>query len=346
MIANVDLRLVQSDFFGLHTHCCNIEEFGKSHSARSIIISVRLKNILLGSNQKVWLAALSVSGSVVLVGGVVAFTPLVAVAASVPSIDLGTAGAYSVLAGSTITNTGNSTLQGDLGLSPGTAVTGFPPGLVSGATNVGNANAEQAQVDTTTAYTQAVDASPSTTQPADLIGLTLSPGVYSVPAGISNLTGTLTLNGQGNPDAVFIFQMPSTLITSSASDIVLENDANACNIFWQVTSSATLGTGSSFQGTIIALTSITADTGATITGRLLARNGAVTLDSNTIANPVCSATTTTTPPTATPTGATVVPASHTGEPWSGWPWWLGVGIMGSAGLLLLRPRLARAHQIR
>ena len=327
----------------------------------SIIISVRIKKILLSSNQKVWLAALSVSGSVVLAGGIVAFTPLVAAAASVPSVDLGTAGSYSVLAGSTVTNAGSSTLQGDLGLSPGTAVTGFPPGLISGTTNVANANAEQAQVDTTTAYTQATDASPSTTQSADLTGLTLSPGVYSVPAGTSNLTGTLTLNGQGNPDAVFIFQMPSTFITSSASDIVLENDANACNIFWQVTSSATLGTDSSFQGTIIALTSITADTGATITGRLLARNGAVTLDSNTIANPVCLATTTTTPPTktttppttttttpptATPTGATVVPASHTGEPWSGWPWWLGVGIMGSAGLLLLRPRLARAHQIR
>jgi hypothetical protein len=303
-----------------------------------------LENKHMSLNKKVRWTVLSFSGTVVLAGGIVTFNPLAASAASLTNVDLGTAGAYSVLAGSTITNTGSSTLQGDLGLSPGSAVTGFPPGQISGATNIDNSAAIQAQVDTETAYTQAADATPATTQTADLAGLTLSPGIYSVPAGTSNLTGTLTLNGQGNPDAVFVFQLPSTLITSSASDIVLENDANPCNIFWQVTSSATLGTSSSFQGTILALTSITADTDATITGRLLARNGAVTLDSNTISNPVCLASTPTAP--TAPTAPIVVPAAHTGEPWSGWSWWLGVGFLGSAGLFLLRPRIARSHQIR
>jgi hypothetical protein len=350
---------------------------------------MKLKNIKKPTNQRLYIAVLAAGGSVILAGTLVATTSVTAFASSTTGVDLGTAGSYSVLAGSTVTNTGNSTLQGSLGLWPGTATTGFPPGQVGGATNIGNADASRAQTDATAAYTQTANMTPVISQQADLAGLTLDPGVYSVPAGTSNLTGTLTLDGKGNPDAVFVFQMPSTLITSSASNIVLTNDANPCNIYWQVSSSATFGTDSSFQGTVIALTSITVNTNTAITGHLFARNGAVTLDSDTVSNPVCLAATTTTPPTTTtttppttaktpttttitppttaktpttttttppttaktpttttttPTGATIVPATHTGEPWSGWPWWLGIALMGSAGVLLIRPRSARAHR--
>ncbi len=333
---------------------------------------MRLKNAMAEIRRNARWPVLTAGASAVVVGAFVTIASPSAFAGSVSSVVLGTAGSYSVLAGSTVTNTGSSTLQGDLGLSPGSAVTGFPPGLVGGATNVDNANALQAQTDASAAYTQAADMTPATPQPANLAGLTLSPGVYSVPAGTSNLTGTLTLDGEGNPSGVFIFQMPSTLITSSSSSIILTNDANPCNIFWQVTSSATLGTNSSFQGTVLALTSITANTSATINGRLLARNGAVTLDSNRISNPVCltttstpPTTTTSTPPTTTtskppttttstpPTTTTstppttlVVPATHTGEPWSGWLWWIGVALIGSTGLVLLRPKIVRFHRIR
>ncbi|WP_423782803.1 ice-binding family protein [Ferrimicrobium acidiphilum] len=325
---------------------------------------MRLKNAMAEIRRNARWPVLTAGASAVVVGAFVTIASPSAFAGSVSSVVLGTAGSYSVLAGSTVTNTGSSTLQGDLGLSPGSAVTGFPPGLVGGATNVDNANALQAQTDASAAYTQAADMTPATPQPANLAGLTLSPGVYSVPAGTSNLTGTLTLDGEGNPSGVFIFQMPSTLITSSSSSIILTNDANPCNIFWQVTSSATLGTNSSFQGTVLALTSITANTSATINGRLLARNGAVTLDSNRISNPVCltttstppttttskpPTTTTSTPPTtttSTPPTTLVVPATHTGEPWSGWLWWIGVALIGSTGLVLLRPKIVRFHRIR
>ena len=212
-----------------------------------------------------------------------------ALAAQAP-VSLGTTASYAVLAGTTVTNTGPTTVSGNLGLSPGTSVTGFPPGLVSGGVqNVANAAAVQAQSDLVIAYNDAAGRTPATTVSGDTLGgLTLTAGVYS--GGALDLTGTLTLDAQGNSGAVFIFQAASTLITASASNVKLVNGASPCNVFWQVGSSATLGTTTTFNGTILALTSIGLNTGAAVAGRLLARNGAVTLDSNTINELTCSGT--------------------------------------------------------
>jgi Ice-binding-like len=206
-------------------------------------------------------------------------------------VPLGTAEPFAVLAGSTVTNTGPSVVNGDLGLSPGTAVTGFPPGTVNGSQHVTDAVAAQAQTDLTTAYDNAAAQAPTGTVSADLGGQRLAPGVYRSASSLG-LTGALTLDAQGNADAVFIFQAGSTLTTASASSVNLVNGAQACNVFWQVGSSATLGTASSFRGSILALTSISATTGATVDGRVLARNAAVTLDTNTITRSRCATPTT------------------------------------------------------
>jgi type VI secretion system secreted protein VgrG len=205
-------------------------------------------------------------------------------------INLNTANAFAVLAGSAITSTGNSVVNGDLGLFPGTAVTGFPPGIVNGTTHVADAVAQQAQNDLTTAYNTAAGLAPNQTLTGqDLGGLTLTPGVYFF-ANSAQLTGRLTLNGEGLADPVFVFQIGSTLTTASDSSVVTINDDGSTtpgiSVFWQVGSSATLGTGSAFEGNILALTSITADTETSVLdGRLLALNGAVTLDHNTITAP-------------------------------------------------------------
>ncbi len=202
---------------------------------------------------------------------------------------LGTAASFGVLGGSTVTNTGPTTVRGDVGVSPGTAVTGFfPPGTVIGGTIHSNdAAAQQAQSDLTIAY-NALAGLPCGTNltGTDLGGLTLVAGVYCFSSS-AQLTGTLTLDAQGNPNAQFIFQIGSTLTTASNAVVNVINGGNNCNVFWQVGSSATLGTATSFAGNIAALTSITATTGANVLGRLLARNGAVTLDSNNVA--VCPA---------------------------------------------------------
>jgi Ice-binding-like len=203
---------------------------------------------------------------------------------------LGTAQSYAVLGASTVTNTGPSLITGDLGVSPGTAVTGFPPGLVAGGSiHPADAVALQAQTDATTAYGQLAGQACNTTYgvPTDLGGQTLVPGVYCFSSSAA-ITGALTLNAGGNPNAVFIFKVASTLVTASDASVVLINGAQPCEVFWQVGSSATLGTGTSFVGTVIALASITLDTNATMTGRALARNGAVTLDSNTVSVTSCS----------------------------------------------------------
>lgn len=196
---------------------------------------------------------------------------------------LGTAGSFAVLAGSTVTNTGPTVLSGDLGVWPGTAITGFPPGVVvNGSTYAGDAVAMQAQLDLTTAYDSlAGEAFDFDLTGQDLGGMTLFAGVYRFSSS-AEITGTLTLDGQGDPNARFVFQIGSTLITASNSLVQVIN-GGSCDVYWQVGSSATLGTGSEFAGHILALASITATTGATVVdGALLARTGAVTLDSNTI----------------------------------------------------------------
>jgi hypothetical protein len=201
---------------------------------------------------------------------------------------LGTANNYAVLAGSTITSTGPTVINGGLGLSPGSAVTGSP--IVHGAYDVDNAAAVQAQNDLTTAFNTAAGLAPNQNLTGqDLGGLTLTPGVYFF-ASSAQLTGSLTLNDLGNPDAIFVFQIGSTLTTASDSSVLTINDGGSTtpgiSTFWEVGSSATLGTATAFQGNILAEITITADTGATdLDGRLLAINGAVTLDDNTITAP-------------------------------------------------------------
>ncbi|SFG22367.1 ice-binding family protein, partial [Streptomyces mirabilis] len=208
-------------------------------------------------------------------------------------VGLGTATSYAVLAGTTVTNVvvppvPPTVVNGDLGVSPGSSVTGFPPGIVNGVQHVADAAAGQAQSDLTTAYNDATSRASTVTltSPGDIGGRTLTPGVYSASSSL-NLTGTVTLNAQGDPNAVFIFKIASTLITAPASNVLLVNGAQACNVFWQVGSSATLDTNSFFKGNILALQSISVKTNAAIEGRALARNGAVTLDHNVITRAVC-----------------------------------------------------------
>lgn len=207
----------------------------------------------------------------------------IALPASAQAPSLGTAASFGVLGGSAVTNTGPTTVRGDLGVAPGTSVTGFPPGIVTGGTiHINDAVAQQAQNDTTTAYNALAGLPCGTVKTGqDLGGQTLTPGVYCFTSS-AQLTGTLVLDAQGNPNAQFIFQIGSTLTTASNSEVRLINGSNSCNIFWQVGSSATIGTATSFLGNILALASITVTTGANVSGRLLARNGAVTLDSNNV----------------------------------------------------------------
>ena len=233
-----------------------------------------------------------------------------------PAVELGAAKAYSVLAGETVTNTGATVLSNNLGLSPGSAIVGFPPGIVMGEQHAADVGAALAKSSLTAAYNDAAGRTSTATTDGALGGKTLAAGTYASSASIS-ITGTLTLDGGGDANAVFIFQSPSTLITAPASSIVLTGDAQACNVFWQVTSSATLDTSSSFKGTIMALTSISANTGAAVEGRLLARNGEVTLQGNKVNTPECAPPTTdptTTGPTPSPTDPTPTPTEPTSSP--------------------------------
>ncbi|MCD6727587.1 MAG: DUF3494 domain-containing protein [Solirubrobacteraceae bacterium] len=227
---------------------------------------------------------------------------LLASSAQAQSVGLGTADSFAVLGGSTVTNTGPSVISGDLGVSPGSAVSGFPPGtVIAGSIHANDAVAAQAQLDLTTAYNDAAGRSSTSTVSGDLAGRTLTAGVYTSATSLG-LSGDLTLDGQGDPNAVFIFQAGSTLTTAAGSRVLITGGAQACNVFWQVGSSATIGSATSFTGSILALTSISLTTGATLDGRALARNGAVTLDTNLITRTACA--TPTPSPDGTPPGTT------------------------------------------
>lgn len=209
--------------------------------------------------------------------------------AAQPPVGLGVATSFAVLAGSTITNTGPSVIHGDVGLSPGTATPGLNslpgPATVDGTQHINDGVAANAKSDLVVAYNDAAGRTPVNSASADLAGQTLDPGIYAGPT--LGLTGTVTLDAHNDPSAVFVFKATSTLTTASSSVVALVRGASPCNVYWQIGSSATLGTNSTFVGTVMALTSITATTGAVIQGRLLARNAAVTLDDNTITRPSC-----------------------------------------------------------
>jgi hypothetical protein len=202
------------------------------------------------------------------------------------TVVLGTAGSFTVLAGPTVTSTGATTVNGNLGVSPGAAVTGFPPGLVNGTIHAADPAAAQAQLDLTTAYNDAAGRTVgAVTVAGNLGGQTLTPGLYKSTSSLEISSGDLTLDAQGDANAVFIFQIASTLTTTSGRQVILSGGAKAANIFWQVGSSATLGTTSVFKGTIMADQAITLTTGARLDGRALARIAAVTLDANIMTMP-------------------------------------------------------------
>jgi LPXTG-motif cell wall-anchored protein len=257
-------------------------------------------------------APVLVIGATVLMG-----TSNPASAGIVPTVNLASAANYSVLGGQTVTNTGPSILGQSIGLDPGSDVVGFPPGtvLAPGTIEAANATTLAAKNDLTTAYTDAANRPVEFTQTnPDLVGQTLAPGVYAASAKAPlSLSGQLVLDGQGNANAVFIFQTDSTLITGSGSTIELINGASECNIFWQVGSSATLATGSVFVGNILAATSVSVQTGVLVHGRALAQTGSVTLDNDVFVAPSCVPSTATQAPATTVAGAPVTVAPGSGD---------------------------------
>jgi hypothetical protein len=240
--------------------------------------------------------------------GFVALSAIVALTAAPAgaqqAVGLGTADSFAVLAGAGITNTGPTTITGDVGTFPTTSQTGFGSVTLTGAStdHGGDSVTQTAKTDLVTAYNDAAGRLPQTSIPVELGGTTLTSGVYTSPT--LGLTGTLTLDAQGDPNASFVFQAGSTLTTATDSQVLLINGANPCRVVWQVGSSATFGVRTAFVGDVLAMASITATTSAAFQGRLLARDGAVTLDTNTISNATCPA-----PAGASGPGATAAPAT-------------------------------------
>ncbi|MGG7307922.1 ice-binding family protein [Curtobacterium sp. AB451] len=273
------------------------------------------------------MASTPIVRSLTLIGTGIGLAAALALASSAPAsaatvidgpINLGTAATYGSLGASTVTNTGPTTVQGDLGVSPGTSITGFGGtgnGIVNGTVHQTDAAATQAQADTTTAYGVAASLTPTQTGITELNGLSLSPGVYTGDALRLADTGTLTL--AGSADSVWVFQAASTLTIGSGTRILITGGASSCNVFWQVGSSATIGSAAQFQGTVLADQSVTATTGATVVGRLLARNAAVTLDTNTITAPTGCPAPGTPSETVAPTITSGTPTAATaGTPYS------------------------------
>jgi len=291
------------------------------------------------------------------VGSLLALTFVLPASAAEAPVPMGTAQGFAVLAGTGITNTGTTNISGSNGASVGSSPTTTVSDL--GVINVTNGVlyteasgvVDGAKLDLVTAYDNAAGRTPPTETlvgpTLDLAGRTLTTGVYKSATSIG-LTGTLTLDAQDDPNAVFIFQASTeTLITGSGSSVVLINGAQACNVFWQVGSSATFGTGSSFVGTVMALTSISAQTGATFQGQLLARNGAVTLEGNTIVNDACVAAATPEPEPGPAPSPAPIPEDSTVDggviPETGAADWLaplgfGLAVAIFAAALLLRNR--------
>jgi Ice-binding-like len=218
-------------------------------------------------------------GLIIALAVAVMFVGQDATAAQAP-VALGSAATFGVLAATAVTTIPTTTVNGDLGVSPGNTVTGSP--IVNGTMHLGDPIAAQAQLDLTTAYNDAAGRPGGAAASGNLGGLTLFPGLYTSATSMEISSGDLTLDAQGDPNAVWIFQMGTTFITTVGRQVILIGGAQAANIFWQVGSSATLGDNSIMQGNILAYTSITMQTGATLEGRALAENGLVALDANTI----------------------------------------------------------------
>jgi hypothetical protein len=215
-------------------------------------------------------------------------------------VSLGTADSFAVLAGSGITNTAATTISGDIGYFPTITYTGAASVTLTGTDHAGDAVAQSAKTDLTTAYLAVAGQTPPTLTTAAIAGGTLVPGVYN-SASSMDLSGNIILDAAGNSNAVFIFQAASAITTASATNITVINGGQACNVFYSVGSSATLGTGTHLVGNILAVTSITDAGGAVVSGRLLARNGAVTLNNTSVTRATCAVATPTPTPTATPT---------------------------------------------
>ena len=201
-------------------------------------------------------------------------------------VDLRSSADYAVISGSAVTNTGATHVTGDVGVSPGSSLGGFPPGIIVGAKHVNDIDANNAKLDLTTAYNDAAGRTLAPVSVAGNIGgMTLPPGLYKSTSGLAISSGDLTLDAKGNANAVWIFQIASTFTTTSGRKVILSGGAKAANVFWQVGTSATLGTTSVVKGTIMADQSVTMNTGASLEGRALARIAAVTLSGNTIVKP-------------------------------------------------------------